>query len=462
MKYLYAFCFLFTVLIASAQNSTYVVENFDYESGIQLSLTSGTNWFAHSGIGNNPIAVSETGLSFASYVASGIGNAALVNNNGEDINKPFNENVSSGVLYTSFLVNVDSEFTSDGQGFFFHYGFYSDNLTPNESFSNVSTAFRARTHISLGSDPENTFKLGLSFNTGTPTEDTEDLNIGETYLVVVKYQFIEGDLNDEVSLYVFAEGDDFSVEPENPTLGPFTGSQADAAAIQNIVLRQFNDAQNLIVDGLVTRNFWDIQFCEPDASTETLVACNEFTWINDITYTESNNTATVTLTNAAGCDSLVTLNLTIVNVDASVQQNDITLTANATDAEYQWVDCNNNNAPIEGADDQTFEATQNGSYAVQVTQNGCTELSDCFEITTVSVLELGLNQKPSFKLYPNPVQHVLSVDFDKVTEIEIYNVTGKLVNRFVGLQQYRIDVSAYPAGLYVVRTPELSLRFVKP
>ena len=41
------------------------------------------------------------------------------------------------------------------------------------------------------------------------------------------------------------------------------------------------------------------------------VACDSFTWIDGVTYTESTNTPTITLTNAAGCDSVVTLNLTI-------------------------------------------------------------------------------------------------------------------------------------------------------
>ena len=40
-------------------------------------------------------------------------------------------------------------------------------------------------------------------------------------------------------------------------------------------------------------------------------AYDEYTWIDGVTYTESNNTATFTLTNAAGCDSIVTLNLTV-------------------------------------------------------------------------------------------------------------------------------------------------------
>ena len=51
-------------------------------------------------------------------------------------------------------------------------------------------------------------------------------------------------------------------------------------------------------------------------------ACGEYTWIDGVTYTESNNTATYVLTNAAGCDSVVTLNLTInreVRKDLNVQ-----------------------------------------------------------------------------------------------------------------------------------------------
>ena len=50
---------------------------------------------------------------------------------------------------------------------------------------------------------------------------------------------------------------------------------------------------------------------KPTTYTDIHDTCDSFTWINGITYTESTNTPTVTLTNAAGCDSIVTLNLTI-------------------------------------------------------------------------------------------------------------------------------------------------------
>jgi hypothetical protein len=48
-----------------------------------------------------------------------------------------------------------------------------------------------------------------------------------------------------------------------------------------------------------------------NTGTAIVTACNSFTWINNVTYTASNNTATYLLTNISGGDSLVTLNLTI-------------------------------------------------------------------------------------------------------------------------------------------------------
>ena len=46
-------------------------------------------------------------------------------------------------------------------------------------------------------------------------------------------------------------------------------------------------------------------------SVDVQVACNSFTWIDGITYTESNNVVTHVLTNALNCDSIITLDLTV-------------------------------------------------------------------------------------------------------------------------------------------------------
>ncbi|MGH1339221.1 MAG: hypothetical protein ACRBFS_24095, partial [Aureispira sp.] len=63
-------------------------------------------------------------------------------------------------------------------------------------------------------------------------------------------------------------------------------------------------------DSIVTL---DLTINNSSTRTDTQTACNSFTWMDGNTYTASNNTATFTLTNAAGCDSVVTLDLTINN-----------------------------------------------------------------------------------------------------------------------------------------------------
>jgi uncharacterized protein (TIGR02145 family) len=53
--------------------------------------------------------------------------------------------------------------------------------------------------------------------------------------------------------------------------------------------------------------------CTPSSSVEIVSACSSYIW-HGVTYTSSNNTATWRTLNAGGCDSVVTLNLTIVKL----------------------------------------------------------------------------------------------------------------------------------------------------
>ena len=50
-----------------------------------------------------------------------------------------------------------------------------------------------------------------------------------------------------------------------------------------------------------------------NTGTDLQTVCDSLVWIDGVTYTIDNNTATHTLTNIAGCDSIVTLDLTIKN-----------------------------------------------------------------------------------------------------------------------------------------------------
>ena len=60
-------------------------------------------------------------------------------------------------------------------------------------------------------------------------------------------------------------------------------------------------------------------------------ACDSYTWIDGVTYTASTNEPTFTLTNVAGCDSVVTLHLTINHSNTSIDEQ------TACDS-YTWID----------------------------------------------------------------------------------------------------------------------------
>lgn len=64
---------------------------------------------------------------------------------------------------------------------------------------------------------------------------------------------------------------------------------------------------------------------------DTQVACDSYTWIDGVTYTESTDVPTFTLSNAEGCDSVVTLHLTINHSNTGIDEQ------TACDS-YEWID----------------------------------------------------------------------------------------------------------------------------
>src|SRR5690606_31345386 len=127
-------------------------------------------------------------------------------------------------------------------------------------------------------------------------------------------------------------------------------------------------------DSIITIN---LTINNATTGTDIISACDSLTWIDGITYFASNNTATFNIVNgnAVGCDSLVTLNLTINTVNTTITNSSPTLTANQAGANYRWLDCDNNYAVISGEVNQSYTATGNGNFAVEITLNSCVDTS---------------------------------------------------------------------------------------
>lgn len=135
-----------------------------------------------------------------------------------------------------------------------------------------------------------------------------------------------------------------------------------------------------------------------------------------------------TLVSSSGCDSVLMCHLTIKSVDTSLTYNFPDITAQAGNATFQWLHCDGGNySLIAGETSQTYTATQDGSYAVQITQNGCTDTSACIQVTGNGFSEFN---KPVLQIAPNPSNGVFSVLFDKEYKdilLAIYDASGRLV-----------------------------------
>lgn len=247
-----------------------------------------------------------------------------------------------------------------------------------------------------------------------------------------------------------------------------------------------------------------------------ITSCTPVTWLDGTTYTESNSTATYTLTNAGGCDSVLTLNLvinapyihydTMTSCESYTWTNGITYTfsglyadtsqtTNGCDslnyltltisnlnltviqttpgvlevaeagATYQWIDCATN-LPIQGQTNQTYTAVQNGSYQVLVSTDNCSDTSFCAVVS-----ELSLNEPTwitTWVIYPNPSTSIINLQgleqFDSSISISILDSKAKLLTEHTATTT-SIDVSNLENGIYFIqidtKNATTTKRFIK-
>ena len=195
-------------------------------------------------------------------------------------------------------------------------------------------------------------------------------------------------------------------------------------------------------DSIVTLN---LTINESTTATDTHIACDSYTWIDGLTYTQSNTDAKDTLKASNGCDSIVFLNLTITTFDTSILSSAGTLISVESDAEYQWLDCESNYEPLEGETDQSFTVSEIGSYALEITKNGCRDTSSCYLVDPL-VNDSGIFSE--VKVYPNPTNGELFIDAENYEGVEVYDLLGRLI---IQSDLTTINLKRQSQGAYVLK-----------
>lgn len=139
----------------------------------------------------------------------------------------------------------------------------------------------------------------------------------------------------------------------------------------------------------------------------------------------------------------------LCNIDVTTTTTDFTIEATATGLSYQWVDCDDNFAPISGETNQSFMATANGNYAVIIIDGACSDTSDCVAISTIG---LDILNSLSVSTYPNPVNDILTIEAaEQRFNVKVFNLEGKVLStHFYVDGKLEVNTSAWSNGIYTI------------
>ena len=239
----------------------------------------------------------------------------------------------------------------------------------------------------------------------------------------------------------------------------------------------------------------DLTITNSNSGTDVITSCDSYTWIDGNTYTSGNNSATVILSNATGCDSTVTLDLTITNSNTGTD------VQTACDS-YSWIDgttytSSNNSATFvltntSGCDSTvTLDLSINPSYTVSsdstilenelpFTWNGLvftssgsqtailSTINNCDSIVIMNLtvdplvgILNGLNDEGySVNLYPNPTNDELFLSIRNNGKLKcrvtLFNKLGQIVMSenytiYNGLNEEKMNLKKVLDGSYFLK-----------
>jgi hypothetical protein len=142
--------------------------------------------------------------------------------------------------------------------------------------------------------------------------------------------------------------------------------------------------------------------CLTHAESESIEVCFGDTY----TFPDGSQQANITsqfihtsyFQNMFACDSLIETTVNVTQIDNSITQTGVMLEANQGGATYQWLDCDDNNAILNGETNQSYTPAITGNYAVEMTINGCADTSDCFLVDYTGIEELFAGEKELVKV----------------------------------------------------------------
>lgn len=422
MKIVTIIIFLSISLIAQTQ---IFIEHFNFSSGSLITVSS--DWTTHSGSTPGEVNVLDTPSDTSGslryndnynwYFNSSAGNRVeLTQSESEDVGRSFSQTYSLGIIYTSFLLKVISEPSGTGT-YFIHYF---------QGVLGTGTSFGAS--VFIRSQLASTFQLGI--NTRTTIANTvwytTNLNLNQTYLIVVSYEFIGGGGNDVASLWV----NPFPLESNNIPAATVTHTNTGGTDLTNVGrlgLRQSlasgNGMGTLQIDEIRISDSWNLAPLPVELAFFSITILKEGVNLNWRTETEVNN----------------------YGFEIQKSADRIKKSEWSTIGFVQGY--GNSNSPKQYSFVDENISTGKYSYRLkQVDTDGQFKYSKVIEVNldSPSKIELGQN-------YPNPYNPTTTINFTLPeagnVKLSVYNIIGEqvaeLINGYREAGVYSINFNAY-------------------
>jgi hypothetical protein len=212
-------------------------------------------------------------------------------------------------------------------------------------------------------------------------------------------------------------------------------------------------------------------------ATQYHLACDTFTWINGTTYTSTTDTATHIIPNAAGCDSIITLNLTVINLHFTQQpSNALThtgsnavfqATASPVGAIHRWQVFSGGSYQFLMDTGQYTGALTNTLTISNITVNNhqqqyrcvvylgtCADTSD---IAVITLSDIGMDEHHGaspFAIFPNPATDIVVIKANaSMIGIPFFvaDYHGRVViSGVIESETTEINLESLPAGVYII------------
>lgn len=360
-------------------------------------------------------------------------------------------NSTLGILPTTGYTNY--EFFVDG-------GSVQNGSTPTYTTAPITAPITYNVNVSNGTCVLNSAVQNITVVTALINNISAGICPGDSYIVGTSTYTMAGTYADTLAS---ANGCDSVVNLTLSNLAPTIGTvnasicQGQTYSFGGQTLSMAGSYNDTIpnaagCDSVITLN---LAVNSPTSSNSSLTVCAASYQFGGQNITTS-GTYNRTILNAVGCDSVITLNLTLnapITVTTSLTGETITATATPAAASYVWIDCANNSA-INGQTSASFTATTNGNYAVAVTSaNGCTDTSACVAVLSVGLDELMLLE--SVNVFPNPVVgelHIVSTGGD-ILNLSILDANGRVIfakSADNNTKELVFSTESFESGMYII------------